>query len=345
MPTRPVPIADVRRLSHEALAASGIPADDRDPIVDVLLLADLFGIHTHGVHRIPQYLSRIAAGGVNARPDIAVRRLAPALATVDGDNGLGPLVGTRALRCALGRGREAGVGAVFVKGSNHFGPVMPYLYQAAGEGFAAIIASNATTTIAPYGGRATMVGNNPIGIGVPCPGGDPVLTDIALSVAARAKIRAAKAAGEAIPESWATDAEGVPTTDPAAALNGFLQPIAGHKGYGLSVMIDLLAGALSGAAYLDRVSSWSENPEQPQDLGHFFIVVDTALLGSAEERAERVSDFRARLLATPAADPDRPVQLPGQRELENHRRQSAEGVDIEIADLEALRNLARASTS
>ena len=179
--------------------------------------------------------------------------------------------------------RNAGIGAAFARHSNHFGPVMPYLFQATEQGFAAIIASNATTTIAPSGGREARVGNNPLGIGVPAPGGDPVLLDMAMSVVARAKIRQAAKAGESIPATWATDREGAPTTDPAAALDGFLLPIGGYKGYGLSLMVDLFAGLLSGAAYLDHVSSWSVDPERPQDLGHVFILIDTArLMGSGD---------------------------------------------------------------
>lgn len=342
MPVQPVPLDRLRRLAQDALVGAGMSADDATAIARVLVLADLFGIHTHGVQRIPQYLKRATLGGVNVRPHISVDRLAPALARVDGDNGIGPLVGARALEAALEGARSAGVGGAFVRGSNHFGPVMPYLYEAASEGFAAIIASNATTTIAPWGGKQTKVGNNPLGWGMPCPGGDPVLFDVALSVVARAKIRAAAAAGQSIPDTWATDADGRPTTDPAAALAGFLQPIAGHKGYGLSVMVDLFAGVLSGASYLDRISSWSVAPEVPQDLGHFFLVIDATLLAPPEQLAQRVGDFCSRLLATPAADPASPVRLPGQSELAALRRQTLDGVDIGIADVEALEKLAGA---
>lgn len=133
--------------------------------------------------------------------------------------------------------------------------------------------------------------------------------------------------------------DGHPTTDPTSALAGFLQPIAGHKGYGLSVMVDLFAGVLSGASYLDRISSWSVNPERPQDLGHFFIVLDMTMLAPREELVGRFTDFRSRLLATPAADPASPVRLPGQSEMANFHRQSSDGIDIEIADIELLRKL------
>jgi LDH2 family malate/lactate/ureidoglycolate dehydrogenase len=334
-----VSVEELTELAQSALMSAGVAATDAADIADVLIAADLFGIHTHGVQRIPQYLERVALGGVNARPTISTLAPAPALRLVDGDNGIGPLVGRRALREALAASRAAGVGVAFVKGSNHFGPVMPYLFEAAQQGFAALIASNATTTIAPWGGKATKIGNNPLGWGMPAGADDPILFDVALSVVARAKIRAAAAAGVKIPTTWATDAAGIPTDDPDDALAGFLLPIAGHKGYGLSVMVDLFAGVLSGASYLDRISSWSSHPEVAQDLGHFFILIDTAVLCSEDELRQRTTDFRARLLATPAADPSSPVRLPGQSEMQNRHRQLRDGVDIELADVGKLREL------
>lgn len=240
--------------------------------------------------------------------------------------------------------RAAGIGAAFARGSNHFGPIMPYAMIAAEAGFASIIASNATTTIAPWGGKDTRVGNNPIGIGVPNPGGDPVILDMALSVAARAKIRALAQRGEAMPEGWATDSEGRPTTDAAAGLNGFLLPAGGHKGYGLAVMVDLLAGLLSGAAYLTRVQAWDKNPGAAQDLGHVFIAVDTGRLGSADWLRERMADFVSILHGTPAADPAAPVMLPGEREMAAMKRQRRDGVRVaadDLAKIEALAGVAR----
>lgn len=341
MNVRTVSRHDLEDLTSRALVAGRVPEGPARDVAEFLVLADLFGIHTHGVQRVPQYLSRSELRGVDVAAEPEVTRLAPALALVDGHNALGPLVGATALAAAREGARSAGIGAAFAQHSNHFGPIMPYLYEAAGEGFAAIIASNATTTIAPWGGKQTKVGNNPLGWGVPHPrGGDPVMLDVALSVAARAKIRAAAAAGTTIPDTWATDADGRPTTDPTQALEGFLLPVGDHKGYGLSVMVDLFAGVLSGAAYLDRVSSWSVSPGQPQNLGHLFVLIDTRLLAPADALAERMDDFRNRLLSTPAVDPATPVQLPGQREMTRFHTQLADGIELDLADIEALEKLA-----
>jgi ureidoglycolate dehydrogenase (NAD+) len=331
-------------LATRALVGLGLEASDAADCARVLVLGELMGLSTHGVGRIESYGERIDLGGIKARPAIRVERVAPAMARVDGDNGVGPLVGMRALEAAMALAREAGVGAVFARASNHFGPVAPYSLIAAEAGFASIIGSNATTTIAPTGGREARLGNSPVGFCVPNPGGRPVILDMALSMVARAKIRNAAKRGEAIPPTWATDREGNPTTDPKAALDGFLLPIGGHKGYGLALIVDLFAGLLSGAAYLTRVSSWSENPEAPQDLGHFFFLFDAARLGPPEWLAGRMRDFAAILHDTPPADPAAPVLLPGEIELDRLDRHRRDGIALDpvlLAKLEAL--AARAS--
>ncbi len=332
-------------LAVRALERGGMRAQDATAAARVLVLADLFGLRTHGISRIPQYLDRVRVGGIDARAEVQVARVAPGLAMVDGRNGIGPLVGMRGLEAALEGARAAGIGAAFARGSNHFGPIMPYALLAAEQGFATIIASNATTTIAPWGGKDTRLGNNPFGIGVPNPGGDPVILDMALSVAARAKIREFAARGEPMPEGWATDAEGRPTTDAAAALKGFLLPVGGHKGYGLAIMVDLLAGLLSGAAYLTHVRAWDKDPGVAQDLGHVFIAIDASRLGSAEWLRERMADFAAIIHDTPPADPARPVMLPGEREMAALGRQRREGVRVAAKDLRKVEELAEASPS
>jgi LDH2 family malate/lactate/ureidoglycolate dehydrogenase len=332
--------AELLPLATRALVAGGMRAEEAAAAARVLVLADLFGLRTHGISRVGQYLDRVKLGGIDPAAEVAVERVAPALAVVNGNNGIGPLVGMRALDAAMEGARAAGIGAALARGSNHFGPIMPYAHIAAEAGFATIVASNATTTIAPTGGKDTRLGNNPIGFGVPNPGGDPVILDMALSVAARAKIRTLAERGEPMPEGWATDAEGRPTTDPRAALQGFLLPVGGHKGYGLAVMVDLFAGLLSGAAYLTHVRAWDKDPGAAQDLGHLFIAIDTARLGPQEWLRKRMADFAGILHATPPADPAAPVLLPGEREMGAMHRQRREGVRVAAKDLERLRALA-----
>lgn len=327
------------QLAARALIARGVPQADAEVTARILVTGDLLGVHTHRVDRAATYAQRVEAGGVNPTPRISAERAAPALVKVDGDNGLGPVVGMRALEEAIAVARELGVGISLARRSNHFGAVAPYSLIAAEAGFASIIASNASTTIAPTGGRETKLGNNPIAFCVPNPGGRPFLLDMALSVVARAKIREAVKAGRAIPDTWATDKQGKATADPKAALEGFLLPVGGHKGYGLALAVDLFAGLLSGASYLTHVRSWLDEPSEPSGLGHVFVLLDTRRLGSGDWLASRFSDFVAILHGTAAADPAQPVRVPGEIELARLERQRREGIELDDAVVAKLRAL------
>lgn len=327
--------AELTALGVKAFQGLGLTQQDAQDVCRVLVMADLFGLSTHGMSRVESYGERLLVKGINPRPNITLERVAPALVKVDGDNGVGPVVGLRSLQAAMDVARECGIGMALARGSNHFGPISPYSLIAAEAGFASIIGSNATTTIAPWGGTDERLGNSPLGFGVPNPGGAPFLLDMAMSVVARAKIRSALKRGESIPDTWATDRAGLATTDPKEALSGFLLPIGGHKGYGLALVVDMLAGLLSGAAYLSHVKSWVDAPDEPQNLGHFFILIDTKFLGSGEWLASRMSDFAAILHGSPAADPTKPVLVPGEIELGKMAKQRRDGIPID-AELLAL---------
>jgi LDH2 family malate/lactate/ureidoglycolate dehydrogenase len=333
---------ELNHLAIRALTAAGLPHPDAVDCARILVMADMFGLHTHGLARIESYADRLRRGGINTLAKVKVERVGLAMAKVDGDNGVGPLVGLRALEAATELARETGVGIVLARASNHFGPCSPYNFLAAQGGFASMVCSNASVTIAPWGGREARFGNSPIGFGVPKPGDHPFLLDMAMSVAARAKIRNALKRGEKIPETWATDRDGNPTSDPKAALDGFLLAIGGHKGYGLALLVDLFAGLLSGAAYLTHVKSWLDDPTEPSDIGHFFLLFDASRLGSGDWLAQRMSDFCAILRATPPADPDKPVLVPGDIEIAKLQRHQREGVVLETGLREKLEAIAAA---
>ncbi|ETF03725.1 hydroxyacid dehydrogenase [Advenella kashmirensis W13003] len=324
-------------LGNQAFRALGLPPEAAADVVKVLVLADLFGLSTHGLSRVESYGERLRSGGINASANITTVNITPGIRMVDGDNGTGPLVGMHALRAAQSAAKACGIGVAFARGSNHFGPVSPYAYLAAQEGFASIIGSNATTTIAPWGGSDARLGNSPLGFGIPNPDGKPFLLDMAMSVVARAKIRNALRDGQSIPSTWATDGNGNPTTSPAEALNGFLLPIGGHKGYGLALMVDLFAGVLSNAAYLTHVKSWVDAPDEPQNLGHFFILIDTRQLGAAAWLSQRMTDFAAILHDSPAVDDSQPVIVPGEIELTRMAEQHTNGIKVDPNVLRMLR--------
>lgn len=332
--------AALGELATRALAGLGVDRADAAVTARILVLGDLFGHATHGTSRVESYGERIRVGGIDARAQPQVEQVAPSLARIDGRNALGPVAGMRALESAMQMARSQGVGVALVRNSNHFGAAGAYAWLAAEAGFASIAASNASVTIAPTGGRESRLGNSPIAFGVPGDSGRHFVLDMALSVVARARIRAAAARGAAIPDTWATDRDGRPTTDSRAALDGFLLPIGGYKGYGLALAVDLLAGLLPDAAYLTHVNSWSEQPREPGNLGHFFLAIDTRRLGSPEWLKERMRDFAQILHETPPAEAGKPVRLPGEAELDNLERQRREGITLDAKVLKMLESLA-----
>ena len=332
--------AELTQLGIKAFTNLGLSTEDATEVVKVLVLADLFGLSTHGMSRVESYGERLSIKGINPRPNIQVEKVAPAMIKIDGDNGVGPLVGMRSLYAVMEIASEYGIGIGLARGSNHFGPISPYSLIAAEKGFATMIGSNATTTIAPWGGSDARLGNSPLGFGVPNPGGKPFLLDMAMSVVARAKIRDAFKQGRQIPDTWGTDSKGIPTTDPKSALDGFLLPVGGHKGYGIALMVDLFAGLLSNAAYLTHIQSWQDAPDQPQNLGHFFILLDTKKLGSTQWLADRMNDFAKILTESPPSDPSKPVIVPGMIELAKMEDQLANGIELNPETLQMVEKFA-----
>ena len=333
-----VSVSELLSLGTKAFERLGVPLADAQLCARVLVMADLFGLSTHGMSRLESYGDRLKIGGINPKADVVVEQVANAVIKVDGGNGLGPVVGMRTLQATMDLARQHGVAVGFARGSNHFGPISPYLYMAAEQGFASLICSNATTTIAPWGGSDARLGNNPMGFGAPGADGQHFMLDMAISVAARAKIRSALREGKPIPGTWATDAGGNPTTDPAKALDGFLQPMGGYKGYGLALMVDLLAGVFSDAAYLTHVKSWVDDPEEPQNLGHFYLLIDTKVLGPSGWLLERMKDFAMILHASPAANVDQPVMMPGEIELARMRTRQTQGIELDAALMQLIQS-------
>src|SRR5947207_765104 len=235
----------VRRL----VAAHDVPEDDAEIVARCLVQADLRGVDTHGAVRLPGYLDRVRRGLIKARPNIEVRRVTPVAASVDGDDGFGFVVATRAMAEAIDMAKGFGIGIASARRSTHFGMAASYILQALDQGFVALVFSNASPAMPPWGGREALLGTNPFAAGVPGGDGGAYLLDMSPAVAARGKIRRAQRRGETIPISYALDPDGHPATDPAKALKGVVLPIGGAKGSGLAMLMDIFGGVLSGAAF------------------------------------------------------------------------------------------------
>ncbi len=318
----------------------GVPETAAWEAAAPLVTAEMMGIATHGLSRVVDYTTRIAAGGIDAKAVPQVEALAPALVRVDGQDALGPLTATRALQAGVIAARAAGVAAVFVRRGTHVGALAPYLLDAAGQGFACVFTCNTAPMIAPAGARTAMVGNMPLGIGLPGGGGGPLILDMAMTVVSRSRIRAAAEAGHDIPEGWAMGPDGTPTTDPVAGLKGLIAPIGGEKGARLALSLDLFSGLLSGARFMDDIPDTHRTPEKAPGVGYAILLIDADRLLGKAALAARMQTAQDKLANARAVDPESAPRLPGARALAALRTARAEGFQPDPETLAKLTALA-----
>jgi LDH2 family malate/lactate/ureidoglycolate dehydrogenase len=255
------------------LTQNAVPQDQAEIVADCFSTADSYGVTTHGGAILPSHIQRIQRGGYNLSPTFKVIRETAAFAVIDGDNAMGPVSATFCMRYAIEKCKASGVFTVFSRNNNTFGPAFYYPLLAAREGLIGIACSNSPAQMAPIGGKEKMLGTNPFAIVVPN-GDEPIILDMATSVVAKSKFKEYKLAGQALPEGWALDKNGKPTTDPDEAMQGLVLPMAGFKGYGIAMMIDVLSGVLSGAAYLNKVGRFYMENGSCMNVGFQFIVLD-----------------------------------------------------------------------
>ncbi len=294
-----------------------------------LVRADLRGVETHGVMRLPGYLDRVRRKLINARPDIRINRVTPVAAHIDGDNGFGFVVATRAMAEAMNAARQYGIGVAAVKRSTHFGMAANYVLQAVESGYVALVFTNASPAMPPWGGREALIGTSPLAAGTP--GG--FVLDMAPSVAARGKIRRALRRGQQIPFGYALDGEGRPTTDPAKALQGVVLPIGGPKGSGIAIMMDVFSGVLSGAAFGGDVRDQYKDYQRPQNVGHFFMAMKSDLFVPLDEYRARMETLIGRVHASPPAEGFTEVLMPGEPEARREAERRRTGIPYAAADL------------
>jgi LDH2 family malate/lactate/ureidoglycolate dehydrogenase len=323
-------------------AALGVPDEAAAAVARGLVDADMRGIPSHGLMLVPMYADRIRAGSVTTATQAQVVTDLGAIAVLDAGNALGILTGDQAMALAIERARQFGLGAVAVRHAFHFGGAFRFVQTAADAGLVGIAAANTRPLMPAPGGARAVVGNNPLAIGVPAAGAEPIVLDMALSEVALGKIRLAAQEGREIPPTWATDKQGTPTTDPEAAIAGLLLPAAGPKGYGLAFMVDVLTGVLSGGAFGAAVQGLYADTSVPNDCAHVFLAISPAAFGDAETFAQRVGELAAQVTASPTAPGVERVLLPGQLEAERHAQARADGVPVQDSVLEKLRETAAA---
>jgi ureidoglycolate dehydrogenase (NAD+) len=319
----------------EVLDAVGVGRAGAEVVADSLVAADLRGVASHGVTRLPIYVRRMREGLIRVRPQITVEPRGRSCAIVDADDGPGQVATVRAMDVAVELARATGAGVVGVRNSNHFGAAAYYTLRASAAGMVGVAISHAEADVVPYGGRVAALGTNPLSIALP--GSPSIVLDMATSGVAMGKVLMARQEARSIPADWAVDAEGRPTTDPQAARA--VVPAAGPKGYGLAVIIDLLSSLLTGARSGPDVRRMYDDFSAPQGLGHLVAAIDVARFVPLEVFHAGLATYASRLRAVAPADGVDRVRMPGEIEEDAQRRHLRDGIPLPAAVAEALRAL------
>ena len=341
MTARLVSAGALTEFARRAFVAVGLPGPDAAAVAGLMVEADLVGADAHGIFRLPQYVRRIEGGGVNRTPAITVTRTASATALVDGDNGMGHLVMTRAADTAVSLAREAGVGWVGVRRSNHAGPASLYAAMPVAHGMVGIYSAVASANhMAPWGGVDALLGTNPLAIGVPAGDAPPVILDIATTVASYGTVKNYALQGKQMPEGWMVNRDdGTPLTDPARSAAGVLLPIGGYKGAGLAMMLGLLAGTLNRAAVGRDVVDFNADDSTESNTGHFILALDVGRFLDPADFAAGVAAHLRELHDSARLPGVEAIRLPGEERARRRERRAREGVPLAPALARVLNNL------
>jgi len=333
-----------------------VSPEDSEITADVLVQADLRGIDSHGVARLRRYVKGIQVGQMLPRPEVKVVHETSTTALIDGGGGLGPPVGVRGMRMAIQKAKDAGVGFVAVRNSNHYGIAGYYAMMALEHDLIGISMTNADVLVVPTFGRNAMLGTNPISVAVPAGEERPFVLDMATSAVTRGKLEVYKRMEKEMPLGWATDERGLPTTDASRVLQnlatragGGLLPLGGagelmggHKGYGLALLVDILCGVLPGAGYANTIYPKTPNGKPlPANVGHFFGAIRVDGFRPLEEFKRTMDDIIRRLKNSPKAEGQDRIYIHGEKEFEMTEERKSRGIPLHPKVAEDLRAIAQ----
>jgi LDH2 family malate/lactate/ureidoglycolate dehydrogenase len=329
-------------LTHDCtniFVACGMNTEDAALLADTLVHSDMRGIHSHGALRIPDYVKKLTQEGVDprGRPQVVSER--GAALVIDGRNSMGQIGGTFAMKRAIAKARETGLCFTAVRGSNHCGALDWYTLMAAEAEMIGIAGTNALPTMAPWGGTEKIVGINPLSIAMPSSDGHHFVLDFAFGATAHGKIRVYHQKGSPIPEGWAFDSDGHPTTDAAKALEGLIQPIGAHKGVGLGMAIGMLSSLLSGAAYGTELGNMKEGPKPGLD-GHFFVAINVAFFEDVLSFKQRVQTIADQVNTSQRRAGVDKLYTPGEIEREIAKDYAANGILLSGETINGILNAA-----
>lgn len=332
-----VPANELEGFTRQVLLRSGLAEPHAACLADALVTANLRGIDSHGVVRLEPYVRNIESGGFNPDPEIQIQELSDGALLVDADNGPGQ-IGTRAaMEATIESALETGVSFTAVTNSNHFGTAAYYTRQAAEVDCIGFAMTNVGPNVAPFGGVDPYFGTNPLGYSIPTDRSFSITLDMATSVVAKGKIHVAEEENKNIPEHWAIDENGNPTTSPEDV--HALRPVGGPKGYGLGLLVDVCSGLLSGMGASPDVASLYDDYSQPQEVGHFIGAIDVDTFREIDSFKRDVGELIDELKSVPTQDGVDEIKVPGEIEAEERDRRQCQGIPIGSGTLETLEQL------
>ncbi len=331
----------LREFITRAFVAVGMPADDAATVAALMSEADLQGSDGHGVIRLAPYIKRIKAGGINLHPTIRIDQERAATALLDGDNAMGHLVMSRAAQLAANKARTCGIAWVGSRLSNHAGPASLYARMALPHDMIGLyFAVGNANHLPPWGGLDMLLSTNPIAVAVPAGSEPAVVLDMATTVAAYGKVKAKAQRGEMMPEGWMIDRQGQPLLDPQRAEDGFLLPIGGYKGYGLALVVGLLAGTLNGAAMGREVIDFNHDFKTTTNTGQAVAMIDVAAFGDVAAFKQRIDELVRTLRSSARMPQVERIWLPGEQSHAKRLAQTQHGIALAPALRKTLDTLA-----
>jgi L-2-hydroxycarboxylate dehydrogenase (NAD+) len=336
-----VPAAAIDGLIRDCMAAGGLPPHDAARVAELMLEADLTGADAHGVFRLPQYVRRIKGGAVNPTPRITVEKTGAATAMVDGDNGMGHLVMSRAAETAIELAKQSGVAWVGAKRSNHAGAAGVYAAMPLRQDMVGVYSVVANANHMPvWGSSENLLGTNPVAFAIPAGQEPAVVLDIATTVVSYGTVKANRMQGKPMPPGWMIDKQGKPLTDSAKSADGLLMPIGGHKGSGLALVLGLLAGTLNGASFGRDVVDFNYDDETACDTGHFIVALDVNRFLPLPAFKAAVDRHLRDLKSSPKLPGVDAIRLPGEQRATRRADRAKNGVPVYVEVVELLDKLA-----
>lgn len=331
----------LKEFSEVILKKLGLKDEEAGIISDILIAADLRGISSHGIARLPIYAKRIELGLINPKSKIKILKENQTSALIDADNGMGHIAAYKAMSLCIEKAKIIGMASVAVKNSNHFGINAYYTMMATKENLIGMAFTNTSPLMAPFGGRERLLGSNPLSIAIPSGKEPDIVIDMATSVAARGKLEVAVRKGEGIPIDWAIDKEGRSTTDPKQGLLGALLPFGGPKGYGLAIFVDIVSGILTESSFGPHCGSLFEDLDCPQNIGHFFIAINVKNFLDIDNFQEKMDSMIENIKnSKKAAGFDR-IYMPGEIEHKKNAELLLKGITLNKNVINELNGLAK----